>query len=161
VQNSSANTSFTVLDDRSTTIYGNTQFAISNGGQTNTSNALRFLLNAGTGQSYIDGWADGATKGTNYPIIFGSRVNQVGSNIANITTQENGSQCVFGFAVVDASAQLQINSTTRGFLPPQMTTAQRNAIASPANGLIVFDTDVQNLCYRRDSTWVQVSFTAV
>jgi hypothetical protein len=62
---------------------------------------------------------------------------------------------------VQASAILQADSTTKGFLPPRMTTAQRVAISSPANGLIVFDTDVQNLCYRRDSTWVQVSFTAV
>lgn len=60
-----------------------------------------------------------------------------------------------------ASAVLEVSSTTKGFLPPRMTTAQRVAITSPADGLIVFDTDVQNLCYRRDSTWVQVSFTAV
>ena len=60
-----------------------------------------------------------------------------------------------------ASAALEVVSTTQCFLPPRMTTAQRLAIASPPNGLIVFDTDVQNLCYRRDSTWVQASFTAV
>jgi hypothetical protein len=71
--------------------------------------------------------------------------------IGNITTANGTSY----------SAILQADSTTQGFLPPRMTTLQRNAIASPPNGLIVFDTDVQNLCYRRDSTWVQVSFTAV
>jgi len=49
----------------------------------------------------------------------------------------------------------------QGFLPPRMTTAQRTAIASPVNGLIVFDTDVQNLCYRRDGVWVQATFAAV
>jgi hypothetical protein len=64
-------------------------------------------------------------------------------------------------ATPNATACLQADSTTQGFLPPRMTTAERVAITSPANGLIVFDTDVQNLCYRRDSTWVQVSFTAV
>jgi hypothetical protein len=66
-----------------------------------------------------------------------------------------------GTTTPNASAKVDISSTTQGFLPPRMTTAQRLAIASPPNGLIVFDTDVQNLCYRRDSTWVQVSFTAV
>ena len=60
-----------------------------------------------------------------------------------------------------ASSMFSLESTTRGFLPPRMTTAQRNAIASPANGLIVFDTDVQNLCYRRDGVWVQATFAAV
>jgi hypothetical protein len=64
-------------------------------------------------------------------------------------------------ATPQASAVLQADSTTQGFLPPRMTTAQRVAIASPANGLIVFDTDVQNLCYRRDGVWVQATFAAV
>jgi hypothetical protein len=61
----------------------------------------------------------------------------------------------------DASAIVDFQSTTKGFLPPRMTTAQRVAIASPINGLIVFDTDVQNLCYRRDGVWVQATFAAV
>jgi len=45
-----------------------------------------------------------------------------------------------------ASAILQTNSTTKGFLPPRMTTAQKNAITSPATGLVVFDTDLAKLC---------------
>ena len=42
---------------------------------------------------------------------------------------------------IDPSAQLQVSSTTKGFLPPTMTEAQRNAIASPAQGLMIFCTD--------------------
>ena len=41
-----------------------------------------------------------------------------------------------------ASAQLEMVSTTQGFLPPRMTNAQRTAIVSPAVGLIVYCTDV-------------------
>ncbi|MBP8074287.1 MAG: hypothetical protein KAY96_05980, partial [Bacteroidia bacterium] len=37
-----------------------------------------------------------------------------------------------GTAVIDPSAKLQVESTTSGLLPPRMTTAQRNAIPSPA-----------------------------
>jgi len=40
-----------------------------------------------------------------------------------------------------ASAQVDIVSTTKGFLPPRMTTAQRDAIASPATGLTLYCTD--------------------
>jgi len=36
---------------------------------------------------------------------------------------------------------MDINTTTQGFLPPRMTTTQRDAISSPATGLIVFCTD--------------------
>jgi hypothetical protein len=40
------------------------------------------------------------------------------------------------------SSVLDVSSSSKGMLMPRMTTAQRNAIASPANGLLVFDTDV-------------------
>ena len=46
-----------------------------------------------------------------------------------------------GTTTPNSSAQLDVSSTTKGFLPPRMTYAQRNAINSPAQGLIVFCTD--------------------
>ncbi len=39
------------------------------------------------------------------------------------------------------SAVLELESTTRGLLPPRLTTAERNAIALPAVGLLVYNTD--------------------
>jgi uncharacterized protein (TIGR02145 family) len=44
-------------------------------------------------------------------------------------------------SAANASAMLDVSSTTKGFLPPRMTQAQRNAIASPAAGLFVWCTD--------------------
>src|ERR1017187_500573 len=40
----------------------------------------------------------------------------------------------------DGSAMLDISSTTSGFLVPRMTTAQQNAISSPATSLLIFNT---------------------
>ncbi len=41
----------------------------------------------------------------------------------------------------DPSAMLDIKSTGKGLLAPRMTQAQRNAIASPAHGLMIYQTD--------------------
>jgi|GEM_PF-1316249 len=40
----------------------------------------------------------------------------------------------------DASAVLELQSTSQGLLPPRMTTTQRNAIANPAEGLTIYNT---------------------
>jgi len=52
----------------------------------------------------------------------------------------------FNTSAVDASAVRQADSTTKGCLPPRMTTAQKNAIAAPAAGLVVYDTTLNKLC---------------
>ena len=44
-------------------------------------------------------------------------------------------------ASADASAMLDVASTTKGFLPPRMTAMQRAAIVSPATGLLVYQSD--------------------
>jgi hypothetical protein len=54
----------------------------------------------------------------------------------------------------DASAILQADSTTQGFLPPRMTDAEKNSITSPAAGLMVFDTTANQMSYFNGSGWV-------
>lgn len=58
----------------------------------------------------------------------------------------------------DASSVLDLTSTTQGLLTPRMTTLQRTAIASPANGLMVYDTDLNALHYYDSSisNWTKV-----
>lgn len=57
----------------------------------------------------------------------------------------------------NASAILDVSSTTQGMLIPRMTLAQRNAISSPADGLMIYQTDGSRGLYAYDATttsWV-------
>jgi hypothetical protein len=66
-------------------------------------------------------------------------------------------QTGIGTTSPDASAKLEVNSTTKGFLPPRMTSSQRAAISSPAAGLMVYQTDGSSgLYYYTGSAWVYI-----
>jgi microcystin-dependent protein len=56
----------------------------------------------------------------------------------------------------DTSALLDVSSTTKGFLPPRMTTAQRDAISTPATGLMVYNTDDDVMNYYNGSAWAEI-----
>ena len=68
-------------------------------------------------------------------------------------------QVGIGTATPAASAKLDITSTTQGLLPPRMTTVQRDAIVSPATGLVIFNTTTNGLEFKSSTGWV--SLTAV
>jgi len=58
-----------------------------------------------------------------------------------LLSQNSYTQVGIGTTTVDPSAELEILSTDQGILVPRMTEAQRNAILTPAKGLLVFETD--------------------
>jgi len=59
-------------------------------------------------------------------------------------------------AFVNSSAILELKATTKGFLPPRMTTTQKNAISSPAEGLMVMDITTHKLCVYDGTSWVDL-----
>ncbi len=60
-----------------------------------------------------------------------------------------------GTTTPNNSAVLDLTSTTKGFLAPRMTQAQRTAIATPANGLVVYQTDNSaGFYYYNGTTWI-------
>lgn len=58
-----------------------------------------------------------------------------------------------GASAVEGSAILSLDSTTRGFLPPRMTTGQRGGIQSPAAGLIIYNTDTNTFEGYDGTSW--------
>jgi hypothetical protein len=60
----------------------------------------------------------------------------------------------------DASSALEISGTSQGFLPPRLTTAQIQAISSPAEGLVVYNISTKKLNLFNGSSWVDMTGTA-
>lgn len=71
------------------------------------------------------------------------------ANAQNVAINTSGTSA-------DASAMLDVSSTSKGFLPPRMTTIQRTGISSPAHGLMVYDTDTKTYWYF-STTWKEIS----
>jgi hypothetical protein len=61
------------------------------------------------------------------------------------------------FKARESSALVELNSKTRGFLKPKMTTAQKNAIVTPTAGLEVYDSTTNTPNYFNGTTWVGVA----
>ena len=71
-------------------------------------------------------------------------------------------QVGIGTNTPDDSAILDVVSTEKGFLPPRMTTAQRDAIANPANSLVIYNTSDDCLQYyvTASSNWFCIESSA-
>jgi hypothetical protein len=73
---------------------------------------------------------------------------------AENTPYWNGTSWVINNSnILNNGAEVEIASTTQGFLPPHMTTAQRDAIASPAAGLTMYNTTVNCLQSWNGTLW--------
>lgn len=85
-----------------------------------------------------------------------------GSNKFNIYASGTASNYFAGTVGIgttspNASALLDVQSTTKGVRMPNMTTTEKNAIASPAAGLMVFDTTLAKLCVYSGSAWQTIT----
>jgi hypothetical protein len=87
-------------------------------------------------------------QATNSNLVFSTS-----SEVMRITSTNN---LLVGTSTNIASAIIVASSTTKGFLPPVMTTTQKNAISSPATGLVVFDSTLGKLCVF-STTWQTIT----
>ena len=62
-------------------------------------------------------------------------------------------QVGIGTATPDSKAALEVQSTTKGFLPPRMNNTQRDAIASPPAGLTIYNTEVKSFQVYNGTAW--------
>ncbi len=109
------------------------------------------------GGKYNEGfeWTDsalalrsGTTIGIDYSLVLGVDTLHKVSYIQSYLQGYGGKNLVIngiggnvGIGTSTPNAALDVSSTTQGFLPPRMTAAQRIVISSPAEGLLLYQTD--------------------
>jgi hypothetical protein len=99
-------------------------------------------------------FAQGAGNAGGHYFYTGDAV--AGSTTLRATIDASGNLGL-GTSSPSASAILDAQSTTKGVRMPNMTTTQKNAIASPAAGLMVFDTTLAKLCVYSGAAWQTIT----
>jgi hypothetical protein len=102
----------------------------------------------------------GTGTGTSGDVIFSTATpTTTGTTLQTLTQRwfiKGSSGILANVSTPNASAQLQVDSTTQGFLPPRMTTTQKNAIATPAAGLMVYDTTLNLISVYNGTMWISL-----
>ena len=160
VQNSAGDLSFKCLDDLTQ------QF---NGYLT----SFTCPIYTGSLQIYSTANNRNVIKGGNgETIVFGQSGNTINLNATETYVSSsflgnyfwitpNGSFCLGQQAQADASSLFDMRSTTKGFLPPRMTDAQVRAIASPAVGLMAYNTDLDCPVFYSSAGWRKISHSVL
>jgi hypothetical protein len=123
------------------------------GGNSSSSSYIESLFYNGTWQVY------GSEPGTTPVFLLRTAVATprtyfftVRNNTTDLLNLTGTGNLLLGTTTDAPSAILNLASTSKGFLPPRMTNAQRLAIASPAIGLMVYCTDGTEGLYINKST---------
>jgi len=103
----------------------------------------------------------GTGTGTSGDVVISTATpTTTGTTLQTLTNRwwiKNTTGTLSNISSPNASAITQIDSTTQGFLPPRMTTTQINAIATPAEGLMAYNTTISHLCVYQGGSWVKLS----
>ena len=108
------------------------------------------------------GWVRGTVGSDTGSLAF---YNNGTNDSSNISTADEAMRIdinknlLVGTTTSVSAAKVVVSSTTQGFLPPVMTTTQKNAIGSPTAGLIVFDVTLAKLCVYSGSAWQTITST--
>jgi hypothetical protein len=112
-------------------------------------------------------WTSAPLTGVTAGNLIGTTLasNVVNSSITSVglltNTTVNGKLIVGTPSAATSSAILEVNSTSKGFLPPKMSASQRDAISNPASGLMIWCNNCgrtgQLQVFSEDEKWLQIT----
>jgi nitrogen fixation protein len=143
IENFNAGTIKTQLGSQTNGVYVDLTQTFSNGGRGGIGMIVTGIVNnTGTSVGDIAGYsfAPTITSLTGGSVLYAFN-STVGGAYINTSSRQ-------------ASSILQADSTTQGFLPPRMTTTQKNAIATPATGLQIYDLTLNRPCFYDGTSWI-------
>lgn len=105
----------------------------------------------------IEAAVDGTPGANDMPgrLVFSTTADGASSPTERMRITSAGNVGI-GTSAPNDAARLDVSSTTSGFLPPRMTTTQRDAITSPPDGLMLYNTTTNKLQVRAASAWVDL-----
>ncbi len=106
-----------------------------------------YLVDKYYGWNEMDGWGIAKDSNRNLTIASWDKTNVTNRLFIDKTSGN------LGIGTMNPEAQLDVASTTSGFIPPRMTLAERNLIPTPAEGSIVYNTTDDELNYRDSTSW--------
>lgn len=89
---------------------------------------------------------------TNNRLCIGTNTSVNALTVVGTASMSTG--VTIGATALDGSALLEVTSTTKGFLGPRMTTTQRDAIGTPATGLMIYNTTTNQYENYNGSAWI-------
>ena len=117
---------------------------------------FRGVYNAGTSLTEFATIRAAKSNGTvtNYDadLVFLTRANGSGDSTEHMRIDSSGNVGI-GTASPNANAILDLTSTTKPFMPPRMTEAERDAVSDPTAGMVIYNSDTNVLNFHNGSAW--------
>ena len=118
------------------------------------SNGIFFEINNGSDATYVSQEATAELRINQATNTTDSKITLLTRGTERMRIDASGNVGIGGTA--NAAAILDAASTTKGFLPPRMTTAQRDAISTPPAGLVIYNTSTNVLNFYNGTAWAAV-----
>lgn len=146
---------------------GNVNLSVGNVNQVSSSNykqmeaSVTYIHSSGTSdaKTFVANPTINTTGGAQNIIGFAfepSVTSLTGTTLFALRSTHANAAILLGGTTLTDNAILDLQSTTKAFIPPRMTTTQRDAIATPSAGMVIFNTTTGVLNFHNGSAWAAV-----